>query len=447
MSSSTHMWLCALAFALPAVAMDERDTCQDRATQILQALDAGEFDDARQHFDQRMRPGLSRDALRSVWNALPGQVGARLQVAPVRGSATSSGQSAVIPMQHERAWLELQVQCDPQSRVSGLWIRPGKAPEVAADSSTLADSPDYVRPERFVERELLLASAGLELPATLALPIGDGPHPAVVLVHGSGAHDRDSSIGQHKPLRDLAQGLASHGIASLRYDKRSHVAAESFAGKAFTVQEEVVDDAVAAIAILRSTTGVDPDRVYIAGHSLGAMLAPRIATAAPQARGMILLAAPGRALIDIIPFQLRYLAELDGSITPEEHAQLDAADALHRRISALTPADAADHTPLLGAPAAYWLDLASYDPIASALALAKPTLLLQGEGDYQVTVAEDYQRWHGALADHDWFQGQLFAGIGHLYTPAGTPPSPQDYAQAGHVDGRVIKAIVEWIDH
>lgn len=443
MNPGPAMWMCALAFSIPGLATDPAPACLEQATSIRQKLDAGDFEGARSAFDSRMLAGLTAAQLRAVWISLPQQVGLRLRLADGHSSTTDAGATATLPMQHEYAWLDLQIHCDGDGKVSGLWVRPGKP--VSEPAKPVAALPDYVQPQRFAEREVVLSSAGLELPATLALPNGEGPHPAVVLVHGSGAHDRDSRIGQKTPLRDLAQGLASHGIASLRYDKRSFVAAESFADQAFTVKEEVIDDAVAAIALLRSMAGIDADRVYVAGHSLGAMLAPRIAAEAPEARGMILLAAPGRALPDIIVFQMRYLAELDGEVSAEEQGQLDAVAALYRRISALTAADADDLTPLLGAPAAYWLDLAAYDPIASTQALAKPTLLLQGDGDYQVTVAEDYRRWTDTLGARDWFHAVRFSGIGHLYTAAGKPPSPKDYALPGSVDVRVIEAIVDWI--
>src|SRR5207247_4710825 len=67
---------------------------------------------------------------------------------------------------------------------------------------------------------VVAAERGWELPATLTMPKGDGPFPAVVLVHGSGPHDRDESIGPNKPFRDLAGGLASRGIAVLRSEER-----------------------------------------------------------------------------------------------------------------------------------------------------------------------------------------------------------------------------------
>ena len=128
----------------------------------------------------------------------------------------------------------------------------------------------------FVERDTAVVTGTIRLPATLTYPAGVARAPGVVLVHGSGPNDRDETVGANKPFRDLAHGLAGRGIVVLRYDKRSKVAPLAFMGRPFTVDEEVVDDALSAAALLRGLPEVDPSRVVVLGHSLGGTLAPRI---------------------------------------------------------------------------------------------------------------------------------------------------------------------------
>jgi dienelactone hydrolase len=137
------------------------------------------------------------------------------------------------------------------------------------------------------------------------MPIGAGPFPAIVLVHGSGPNDRDETIGPNKPFRDLALGLASRGIAVLRYDKRTKAyPAKLAASKDLTVKEEVIDDALEGVKTARSQPKIDPARVFVLGHSLGGMLIPRVAAGDASLAGVI--ASPGRRARSIRRSSIRY---------------------------------------------------------------------------------------------------------------------------------------------
>lgn len=428
--------LCCF-WAGAAVAADQvADPCLERAGTILAALDAGKFEQARVDFDPTMLANLSAEQLGAVWATLPQQVGARVSVAAGRTQSATGATVAIIPLQHAKAWLELQVSCNSEGKVSGLYVRPAAAPAAAAQT--------VEKSALWSERELVVESAGLSLPSTLTVPKGE-VRAGVVLVHGSGAHDRDETIGPNRVFRDLAHGLAERGIAVLRYEKRSHAHPGSFAGNAFTVKEEVIDDALAAVELLGNQAELQQLPVYVVGHSLGALLAPRIAADQPGIAGVVMLAAPARTLTEMIPAQAHYIANLDGEVSTEERAGLKQMQKLVDTVDALTEADRADATPLLGAPAAYWLDLREYRPFLQARALGKPILLLQGERDYQVTLAEDFRPWHEQMQDAKAYSDRSFAGLNHLFMPAGDPPGPADYDQPGHVDVQVIAAISDWM--
>ncbi len=130
----------------------------------------------------------------------------------------------------------------------------------------------------FQEREISFGEDSWTLPGTLSIPYKEGPFPALVLVHGSGPNDRDETLGANKPFRDLAQGLASRGIAVLRFDKRTRVHGARIASSSgLTVAEEAVDDAVLAVGFLQGyptlnhlfMTGAgpsQPDEYQRAGH-------------------------------------------------------------------------------------------------------------------------------------------------------------------------------------
>jgi dienelactone hydrolase len=278
------------------------------------------------------------------------------------------------------------------------------------------------------------------LPGTLTLPASGGPHPVVVLVHGSGPHDRDETIGPNRPFRDIAGGLASRGIAVLRYEKRTKVHGARIDATAFTVEQEVIDDALAAIDAARRQDGLDADRVYLAGHSLGAMLAPEIAKRDGRLAGLVLLAAPARPLEVVMRDQLEYIAALpqsDSAARASIAATLDTIAQLENR--ALPPA-----TSVMGAPASYYYDLDEYEPVATAMALDVPILVVHGGRDYQVT-AEDLAIWRERLSD----QGAIireFPALNHLFIEGSGTATPTEYfSSAGHVAATVIQTLANWI--
>src|SRR5690606_29657538 len=126
----------------------------------------------------------------------------------------------------------------------------------------------------------------------------EAPAPATGRALGSGPHDRDETVGPNKPFLDIARGLAAQGVAVLRYDKRTKARPQDYADGSVTIDSETTDDAVFAVAALREAPGIDPARVYVLGHSQGAMMAPRIAARSGHVAGLVLLAAPARPLLD-----------------------------------------------------------------------------------------------------------------------------------------------------
>ena len=230
----------------------------------------------------------------------------------------------------------------------------------------------------------------------MTLPKGAGPFPAVVLVHGSGPNDRDETIGPNKPFKDIAQGLASQGIAVLRYDKRTKVYPQEMAQlKNLTVKEEAIDDAAAAVEFLRGQPQIDPKKIFVVGHSLGGYLAPRIAQADSNIAGMIIMAGATRPLEDLMLEQTRYIFESDGSMSAQDQLQISQLQQQVDAVKALTGQSSSGDA-VLGAPASYWIDLKNYRPADLARGLTMPLLIVQGERDYQVTM-QDFQNLEGCF--------------------------------------------------
>jgi dienelactone hydrolase len=345
-----------------------------------------------------MKAALPEMQLEKAWESLIAQAGAyQAKLGTQPPTHQDQYTIVVITLQFEKAPIDLRVVVDSNTGlISGLRFMPNQS-----EAAKKYQAPTYADPNAFEEREVTVGTGEWQLPGTLTLPKGQGPFPVVVLVHGSGPNDRDETVGPNKPFKDLAWGLASRGIAVLRYDKRTKVYADKLASAAnLTVKEETTDDAIAAADLLRQTDSVDPTRIFVLGHSLGGMLAPRIGQAHTNNAGLIIMAGPTLPLEDLIVEQTQYILSLHGTPTPDDQKRIDALNQQVAITKALKPTDAVSSTTtILGAPAQYWLDLQAYKPADVASTLKIPMLILQGERDYQVTM-QDFQNWKEALSSH-----------------------------------------------
>ena len=303
--------------------------------------------------------------------------------------------------------------------------------------------PSYADRSTFTERDVVVRSAGRALPGTLTRPRGAGPFPAAVLVHGSGPNDRNSEIIFNRPFQDIAWGLASRGIAVLRYDKRTFVyGAESSSDPyEFTVQEEVIDDAVTAIRLPQGEDRIDATRVFVVGHSLGATLAPRIAHQARDLAGVVMLAGTSRSLAVVSLEQLAFVASLPENRSDESTAAISQMRDEVQLIQTLDGQSEREQM-LFGAPVAYWLDLQAYDQVEAARSLEIPMLILQGEADYQVTMV-DFRRWQEGLASERNATFKSYPNLYHLFMRG--EGLPADYNEAANVDPAVVGDIAAWL--
>ncbi len=388
-----------------------------------------------------MSAAAGASALRQIAASLVSQYGAFVSIGSGRVTSEASGALVGVPVTFAHATVTLNVAVDADGRVGGL--------HVAAVDTASAPPAAYVRPGSFTETAVTVGSAPWALPGTLTLPVGPGPFPAVVLVAGSGPEDRDETFGPNKPFRDIAWGLASAGIAVLRYDKRTLVYAKQMATEfatSLTVRQETTDDAVAAIALLRRTPKVDPSRVFLVGHSLGAYLAPRVAAQVPGLlAGIAMLEAPSTPLPQLMLEQTEYLASLQGSPSPSAAQQIAAlakavALAESPTLSPSTPASALPG----GVPASYWLDLRTYHPLTVAADLRIPEFFSQGGRDYQVPPSE-LVPWERALAGHPNATFHTYPAMDHLLLDGSGPPTPAEYSVPGHVDAQLVADLASWV--
>jgi dienelactone hydrolase len=383
-----------------------------------------------------LRAAVPAEALRLGWTA---------QTAGL-GGVVSVGEPVCGPDEGGLVRVRLTVEC-AQGRFAVLTsVGAGdllQGLRLVEDDTVGWQPPPYAHPGGPAEREVLLGDGPQAVPGTLSMPAGAGPFPAVVLLSGGGPFDRDGSAGPNKPLKDLAWGLAARGVAALRFDKAT-VAHPATLPPDHTMADEYLPPALAAVRLLREQPAVAAERVHLVGHSMGGKIAPRIAAADPAVAGLVLLAADSVPMHEAAVRVARHLAaQAPGPQADRFVAEL-VAQAARVADPALTPDTPAALLPL-GLSAAYWLDLRAYDPVATAVALDRPMLLLQGGRDYQVTVADDLARWRAALADRPDVTIRVHENADHFFFPGSGPAGPTDHLRPGHVLPAVVDEIAAWL--
>jgi hypothetical protein len=435
--TATLPFLAALASLCGAARAQSNDVVS-AGRQFVRLLAKQDFAAAVRQFDQTMTKAVPQAKLAEIWRSIQNQAGAFQQIRGARAEKLMGYDIALVTCEFARTNLDTKVVFNTNRQVAGLFFLPTRP--------AVLPPPPYARTNAFREKPLTVGSSQWPLPGTLAVPVGGGPWPAVVLVHGSGPEDRDETVGANKPFRDLAWGLASRGIAVLRYEKRTKEYGQKLASQAckITLQDETIDDALSAVAKLRTTDGIDPKRVFVLGHSLGGLAAPRIGKADPQIAGLIIMAGSTRPLEDIVIDQLHYLASLNAAPLAEGMPELAKIEADARKVKGLTAADAGSTNLVLGAGAAYWLDLRAYDAPATAKALKQRILILQGQRDYQVTM-EDLAGWRQALDASPNVTFKLYPELNHLFVAGEGKSKPDEYNQPGHVAEKVVAHIANWV--
>jgi dienelactone hydrolase len=420
------------------VSIDDLDTLSQI---FIGKLLKADFSGAFTLFDELMKKSMGETKLKELWDNVTYESGTLLQIIPTRSSEKDNYKIIVIQCRFQRFDVDVQLVFNEQSQISGLNFTPIK---------NVYKPPLYVNESLFNDVDVEVGEGKWALPGTLSIPTGLDQFPGVVLVHGSGPNDRDESIGPNKIFRDLAWGLASQGICVLRYDKMTFKHAKQLTPEMIenmTVKEEVIDDALIALKLIRNTDDIDTKRIFLLGHSLGATVAPRIALQDPDLAGIIIMAGLIRSLEDTILDQFTYIYNLNGKITAQQKAELKT---LKEKVDRLKDPDYNDKiTPQdlpLGVPIAYWRDLQNNKPLDAVKKLNLSILILQGGRDYQVLESIDFEGWKNALNDRTNVNFKLFPNLNHLFISGKGKSTPEEYTIEGHVDEEVITTIVRFLN-
>jgi len=318
--------------------------------------------------------------------------------------------------------------------------------------------PARISLSRHVTTEKIVVGAGTEweIEGKLTLPRrAEGKVPAVVLVHGSGSSDMDERIFDNKPFKEIAEYLSRNGIAVIRYNKRSYTHGFKMMNSdngGFTVWEETIEDAILAANILKADPRIDENKVFILGHSLGGMLAPRIHAMGGDFAGIIVFAGSPRFLLDIMKDQQELsLASIDDA---EEAAAIKAIQ--NQFISTieeglLLPDEEAKSIVLaeMGGVSLYYFKDLYKNPVPKYIAdITVPFLVMHAADDLQVYVDKDFNLYKELLAGRTNATFKLYEGLNHLFMPARTKDISElidEYKIKANIEPQVLKDIVSWV--
>lgn len=303
--------------------------------------------------------------------------------------------------------------------------------------------------------EKIIVGEGTQYPlqGCLTLPSqATEPMPAVVFVHGSGSSNMDEKVGKLTPFRDLAYGLAAHGIASVRYDKRTFAHAFKLLrdkSLTVTVKEETIEDAILAAELLRKDPRIDPHKVFLIGHSMGGMLAPRIDAEGGNFRGLILLAGTPRRLEEVLVEQNNEaLAGMKGLLRRLVEKQIGKLNHSFDGLYEMSDEEAKAKKMGGGVTLYYFKEMGEPTVESYLKSTEKPILVMQGERDFQVKADTDFRMYKEILADHPDATFILYENLNHAFVPSvygSLLKAKQEYAKEQHIGENVISDIARWI--
>lgn len=272
--------------------------------------------------------------------------------------------------------------------------------------------------------------------------------PAVVMVHGSGSSNMDEKVMKLTPFKDLAEGLCRYDIASLRYDKRTFVHGRKMLKKTITVKEETIDDALMAIEILKNDQRIDKDRIYILGHSMGAMLSPRIDAEGGDAKGLIMMAGTPYRLEDIVIRQLKQASQSSSLMKLIGKLELRIFGKKFDNLYQLSEEEAMKKKFAGNTTLYYFQEMGRKTAADYLLESDKPVLIMQGGKDFQVLADDDFAKFKTILAGRPNTVFRLYPELNHCFVQAmysDILKASKEYSTERHISDEVIKDIADFI--
>ena len=426
----------------------------DVAREAVSELSSGQYARFFARFDEAMKAALPEAKVQELWKAITGQTGAFQSQIAARQETAGAFDVVFVTCQFEKAPLDIKLVFNAERKLSGLFFSPagiGNRPQ------------EPKKPNPYREEEVTFENKeepGLKLAGTLTFPGSGGPFPAVLLISGSGAQNRNEEIMGHKPFLVLADHLTRRGIAVLRVDDRG--VGGSSDGPPDATSLDFAGDVLAGVTYLKSRKEIDPQRIGLIGHSEGGIIAPIVASKSSDVAFIVLMAGTGVNGREVLFEQGRLLAQAAGAseeqIAANRKIQTTIFDVLNatpdsetaeKQIrEALSGASPSVRDIVLGAQlkmvlSQWFRHFLNYDPRLTLEKVRCPVLALIGEKDLQVSPSQNLPEIEKALtaAGNKDFKAVELPGLNHLFQTCKTGA----VAEYGQIEETIAPAALELI--
>lgn len=412
------------------------------AIQFVNDMKEGNYRQAVKSSSRALKKSISEQWLEIYWTSLmqqlQSQAGSFIDIRTVGVKESNRVHTNVeVKLHFKKATFPFILRMDRSAKVDDFLLNTFTGP--------FAGDPVYSNPDSFTEKDVVIGKGDFALPGKLSIPKGKGPFPGVVLVQGSGATDKDESAYALKPFRDLAYGLASKGIAVLRYNKRTFEhSVKTMADPHHTVDKETTDDALLATRLLEKEKKIDDEQIYILGHSQGGMMVPQMIDQDKRQNiaGAIVMGGPAKTIQDVVLDQFDYLLSI-GQI-PQQ-----AYEFYTTQFEMLNDPDFSGENPpeefQLGR-ATFWDSINDIRAADMAKDQTEPLLIIQGERDYQVLSNVEIPIWKEELSHRKNVEYRLYPKLNHFFTEGkGEMSTPGEYFIPANIPEYVVKDIAEWV--
>lgn len=302
----------------------------------------------------------------------------------------------------------------------------------------------------FTSEEIVVEINDFKLAGTLLLPkSGARPFPVVITITGSGQQTRDEplpipGLEEYKPFRQIAEKIASEGIAVLRVDDRGAGASTGGETLSMATTSSFANDVRAEIAFLRKRPEIDPSRIALIGHSEGGSIALMVAATDPRISAIVLMATTAKRGSEVLAYQNKEVIEVEPGITVEEKAR--KLDEVNNMLNILTSGGDTSKIPL--AMRSPWIkEFVNYDPLPTIRQVKQPILIFQGSLDHQITSEQAPLLAETArTAGNKDVELHLFPDLNHLFLKAKTGTfSEYQHLETSTVPDDVLNLMVEWL--